>query len=61
MEETAEIEKVTLKYSKKDPDMMKSLHEAISKINELGIKRLDGKKVEFNIGDIDSQLFSSSL
>jgi hypothetical protein len=60
VEETPEMERVTLKYSEKDPDMMVSLQEAIGKINELGLRNLNGKSVEFNIGDIDSHLYSSN-
>lgn len=58
VEETSEMKTVTLKYSEKDPEMMERLREAIGKINELGLKELNGKIVEFNIGDIDSQLYS---
>ena len=60
VEETPEKKRVTLKYNEKDPDMMASLQEAIGKINELGLKKLNGKIVEFNIGDIDSLLYSSN-
>jgi transposase len=58
IEETSEMKRVTLKYSEKDPEMMERLRETIGKINELGLKKLNGKIVEFNIGDIDSQLYS---
>ena len=58
VEETPEMKRVTLKYSEKDPEMMERLWEAIGKINELGLKKLNGKIVEFNIRDIDSQLYS---
>ncbi|HDZ62253.1 MAG TPA: hypothetical protein ENH40_03810 [Nitrospirae bacterium] len=58
VEENSEMKTVTLKYSEKDPEMMERLREAIGKINELGLKKLNGKIVEFNIGDIDSQLYS---
>ena len=60
VEETSEMKRVTLKYSEKDPDMMESLQEAIGKINERGLKKLNGKIVEFNIGDIDSHLYSKN-
>ncbi len=60
VEETPVMKRVTLKYSEKDPDMMASLQQAIEKINELGLKNLYGKTIEFNIGDIDSHLFSSN-
>ncbi len=58
VEETSEMKRVTLKYSEKDPDMKESLQEAIGKINELVLKKFNGKIVEFNIGDIDSHLYS---
>ena len=58
VEENSEMKRVTLKYSEKDPEMMERLGEAIGKINELRLKKLNRKIVEFNIGDIDSQLSS---
>ncbi|MBW8002963.1 MAG: hypothetical protein FVQ80_13250 [Planctomycetes bacterium] len=58
VEETKQIKIVTLKYNEKEPDIMESLKEAIGKINELGLKKPNGKTVEFNIGDINSHLYS---
>ena len=59
VEETKEIKKVTLKYNEKDPEIMEKLHEAICKINELGLKTLNGKTVVFSVGDIDYHLISN--
>ena len=60
VEETPEMKRVTLKYSEKDPEMMERLRETIGKINKLGLKELNGKIVEFSVGDINSQLYSNN-
>ena len=60
IEETKETKRVTLRYNKKDPDMMARLGEAIGRINKLGLKELNGKTVEFAVGDIDSHLYASN-
>jgi len=60
VEETSEMKRVTLKYSEKDPEMMERLREAVGKMNKLGLKELNGKIVEFNVGDINSQLYSNN-
>lgn len=58
VEETKQMKRVTLKYNEKDPEMMECLKGVIGKINELGLKKLNGRTVEFNIGDINSHLYS---
>ena len=60
IEETDEVKRITLKNNEKDPDTMEKLRNAICRINNLGLSELSGKAVEFRVGDIDSQLYSSN-
>ena len=60
IEETDTTKTVTLKNNEKDPDMMARLGNAIPKINNLGLRELSGKTVEFRIGDIDSHLYAGT-
>lgn len=60
IEETDETKRITLKNNEKDPDTMGKLRNAICRINNLGLQELSGKAVEFRVGDIDSQLYSSN-
>ena len=58
VEETQETKSVRLKYDEKNPEMMERLQGAIGRIHRLGPKTLEGKKVLFSLGDIDSHLVS---
>ena len=60
IEESDEAKIVTLKNNEKDPDMMARLSNAIPRLNNLGLRELSGKTVEFRVGDIDSHLYTSN-
>lgn len=59
IEERIDVKRVILGYNKKDPDMMRRLKKVIAKINALEPKTLRGKKYEFSLEKIGSQLISN--
>jgi hypothetical protein len=61
IEETKDKKQITLKYNAKDPLTMSRLGKALKRLNNLGAKTLNGKRVEFKLGDIDSHLNSTLI
>jgi len=58
IEETGDTKTVTLQYNQKDPKTMTRLDAALERINRLGCQTLSGKRIEFRIGKIVSDLKS---
>ena len=49
IKETPDRKEVLLQYNEKDPEMMVRLRSGLKRINELGFRTLDGRRLAFDI------------